>query len=155
MEVPDAAAIADDALLKVHESRDSLIARSGQAETHKPQAWQFCALTANAWRLPWTQALSRAPGRRARLSLSLSRRISKTLYGHTCTQSSFPSQRERSITGTNLPASCLQSGTVEVSMRSSGIPVSNIRAVLKFRSQRLNRLILGRQVQAPGCTAIS
>jgi hypothetical protein len=103
------------------EGRKSLIARSGQAETHRPQAWQFCASTANAWRFPWTQALSRAPSGIACLSRSLSRRISKTPYGQTSTQSSFPSQRDRFITGTNTPGSCLQSETAEVAMRSSGL----------------------------------
>src|SRR5215467_4758882 len=128
---------------RLEESRNNLIARSGQAETHRPQAWQFCASTANAWRFPWTQALSRAPSGIACLSRPLSWRISKTLYGQTSTQSSFPSQRDRSITGTNAPGSCLQSETAEVAMRSSALYESNVRAVLMFRSQRPEKRIFG------------
>jgi hypothetical protein len=40
----------------------------------------------------------------ALLSAWLSVRISKTLQGQTATQSALPSQRLRSMTGTNLPA---------------------------------------------------
>jgi hypothetical protein len=78
----------------------NVIACSGQAVMQWPQAWQSLDRTAKACRLPWMRDLKREKSGIAALSASLRICISKTSHGHAATQSSLPSQRLRSITGT-------------------------------------------------------
>ncbi len=81
-----------------------LIAFSGQAVTHRRQAWQSGPLTTNACLPPWAQALS-FPRHVSALRCSLLKTsIRNTRKGQTRTQSALPSQRFRSMTGTTAPA---------------------------------------------------
>jgi hypothetical protein len=91
------------------------IASSGQASTQSWQAWQAEGAVTNACRPPCAQAFMRPIHESAERSAFESVPIVKTSYGHTRTQSSFPSQRFRSMTGATVP------GVPERSLEATGL----------------------------------
>ena len=114
-------------------SSDSLLAHararrmafSGQASTHRPQARQSAARTANACLPPCASVFSQPIQDCAERSAALSLPSSKTSYGHTSTQSALASQRSRSITGRSRPAASSQRSGGRIRVRvGSGIAVA-------------------------------
>jgi hypothetical protein len=86
-----------------------VIARSGQAVTHRPQPRQASAAVTNACCPLCTKTLIRAFQLKALRSSAVSLRIVNTSTGHTCTHGPAPSQRSALITGMSLPSGCLKS----------------------------------------------
>jgi len=90
----------------------SMIACSGHATTHKPQARHASLLGVSAVFRPWTSDLSFAPSESCAKSSELMTPSANTSYGHTSIQSALPSHRARSTRGEKMPG--------EASHRSPG-----------------------------------
>ena len=85
------------------------MACSGQATTHRPQAWQASARGVCAMRLPCAHSFKRFITGNARYTASSMAPISNTSYGQTSAQSALPSQRRKSTTGAKVPGAALHS----------------------------------------------
>jgi len=90
----------------------SMIACSGHATTHKPQARHASLLGVSAVFRPWTSDLSFAPSESCAKSSELMTPSANTSYGHTSIQSALPSHRARFTRGEKVPG--------EASHRSPG-----------------------------------
>jgi hypothetical protein len=73
------------------------MAFSGQAVTHLPHAWQSSGLSMVACLFPCTLARKRERRGSSARWVGLSLMMVNRSYGHTRTQSAFPSHRLRSI----------------------------------------------------------
>jgi hypothetical protein len=94
------------------------MALSGQADTHNPQASHAPAFGVNACFQPCAIPLSLPFRESPPRSDFGSTPITKTPLGQTDTQSDFPSQRLRSISGAIVPGGCLQVGLADLFMTS-------------------------------------
>jgi len=124
-----------------HWARASVMASSGQALMHRPQASQASGLTSNACCHLCAKPLSLPLMLRAdRMSLGKESTL-KSPTGHTRTHSPLPSHRLRSITGTKVPASCLHSvGSAE---RSATVDSGSMIRPINLRVDGCNRLLRG------------
>ena len=115
--------------MSIYVPRASVIASSGHAATHSPQAWHASARTAYALFLPCAHTFAFASSGSAAQSAASIVRTSKTSYGHTATHSALASHRDRLTTGRNAPAAALQvpAGGSGLSVGGSGSSSGYVR----------------------------
>lgn len=90
--------------------RANVMARSGHAVTHAPQARQASAFGVKAVLRPWAQSLNLTSKGMAENCSSGMRPMSNTSNGQATAQSPLPSQRSGSTIGLKTPGSALQRG---------------------------------------------